>query len=108
MRSTASRSPTPSQPGSRPPRQRLRGTPWAAPWRRGSSPNHLRAALLDGARQAFTQELQLTAAIGAAVAVGFAILAATLLPHAGTDGEPEAQADPGPIDAEEAAQLTRA
>jgi MFS transporter, DHA2 family, multidrug resistance protein len=42
-------------------------------------PDQLGAALLDTARQAFTQGLQVTAALSAALAVGLAILAAALL-----------------------------
>ena len=45
----------------------------------GQLPDGLGTALLDGARQAFTQGLQLTAALSAATAVGLAVLAAVLL-----------------------------
>jgi len=60
----------------------------------GQLPEQLGAALLDAARGAFTQGLQLTAAISAAVAVGIAILAAVLLRHVGAGSEPAEQPDP--------------
>jgi DHA2 family multidrug resistance protein-like MFS transporter len=52
------------------------------------------AGLLDSARDAFTQGLQVTAAISAAVAVGMAILAAVLLRRVPPGPELEARVDP--------------
>jgi MFS transporter, DHA2 family, multidrug resistance protein len=62
----------------------------------GQLPDPLGAALLAAARQAFTQGLQLTFAISAAIAVGIAVLAAALLRHVGADAEPEGPPDPSP------------
>jgi MFS transporter, DHA2 family, multidrug resistance protein len=58
-------------------------------------PNQIGAELLDVARSAFTDALQLAAATSAVVAVGVAILAAVLLPRVRTGAEPEppSQAD---------------
>jgi MFS transporter, DHA2 family, multidrug resistance protein len=52
-------------------------------------PDRLGAALLDTAREAFTQGLHLTFAISAALAVGIAILAAVLLRGVGAGQEPD-------------------
>jgi MFS transporter, DHA2 family, multidrug resistance protein len=60
----------------------------------GRLPEQLGAALLDAARQAFTQGLRLTFAISAAVVVGIAILVAVLLRHVGAGAEPERQPAP--------------
>jgi DHA2 family multidrug resistance protein-like MFS transporter len=57
-------------------------------------PDRLGAALLDTAREAFTQGLHLTFAISAALAVGIAILAAVLLRGVRPGSQPEGQ--PGP------------
>jgi MFS transporter, DHA2 family, multidrug resistance protein len=59
-------------------------------------PDQLGAALLDTAREAFTQGLRLTFAISAAVAVGIAVLVAALLRHVGAGPEPSWQPDPSP------------
>jgi MFS transporter, DHA2 family, multidrug resistance protein len=59
-------------------------------------PDQLGAALLDAAREAFTQGLRLTFAISAAVAVGIAVLVAALLRHVGAGSEPSWQPDPSP------------
>jgi MFS transporter, DHA2 family, multidrug resistance protein len=59
-------------------------------------PDQLGAALLDTAREAFTQGLRLTFAISAAVAVGIAVLVAALLRHVGAGSEPSWQPDPKP------------
>jgi MFS transporter, DHA2 family, multidrug resistance protein len=56
-------------------------------------PDRLGAALLDAAREAFTQGLQLTAITGAALALGMAILVMVLLRHVRTGSEPEDRAD---------------
>ena len=65
-------------------------------------PVPLGAELLDSAREAFTQALQLTAITSAAVVLGMAILAAVLLRHvrpsAGTAEADEATAAPGTVD----------
>ena len=60
----------------------------------GQLPDQPGQALLDVARQAFTQGLQLTFAVSAAVAIGIAILAAVLLRHVGAGSEPEEQPAP--------------
>ena len=60
----------------------------AAAWQ---LPDQLGAALLDAAREAFTQGLHVTAGISAAVAIGSAIMAAVLLRHVGAGSEPEGQ-----------------
>jgi DHA2 family multidrug resistance protein-like MFS transporter len=57
-------------------------------------PDRLGAALLDTAREAFTQGVQLSFAISAAVAVGIAVLVAALLRHVGAGPEPEQQPAP--------------
>jgi DHA2 family multidrug resistance protein-like MFS transporter len=54
-------------------------------------PDRLGVALLDTAREAFTQGLHLTFAISAALAVGFAILVAVLLRGVRTSSPPERQ-----------------
>jgi MFS transporter, DHA2 family, multidrug resistance protein len=65
-------------------------------------PNQLGAGLLDAAREAFTQGLQLTAITSAAIVLGMAILAAVLLrhvrPNAGTAEADEAAASPVAVD----------
>ena len=55
----------------------------------GQLPEQLGAGLLDAAREAFTQSLQLTAATSAAIAVGIAILAAVMLRRVRSHVEPE-------------------
>jgi DHA2 family multidrug resistance protein-like MFS transporter len=62
----------------------------------GELPEQLGAALLHAAREAFTQWLQLTFAISAAVAVGIAVLVATLLRQVGAGPEPRWQPDSSP------------
>jgi MFS transporter, DHA2 family, multidrug resistance protein len=57
-------------------------------------PGQVGAALLDTARQAFTQGVQLAFAISAAVAIGIAVLVAVLLRHVGAGTEPEVQPAP--------------
>jgi DHA2 family multidrug resistance protein-like MFS transporter len=57
-----------------------------------------RAALLGAAREAFTQALQLTAAISAAIVLGIAILAVALLRHMRTGSEPEGHPAPEPAE----------
>jgi MFS transporter, DHA2 family, multidrug resistance protein len=57
----------------------------------------LAAELLDAAREAFTQGLQVAALTSAVVAAITAVLAAILLRKVGAPPEPERQADPGPI-----------
>jgi DHA2 family multidrug resistance protein-like MFS transporter len=54
-------------------------------------PGRLGAALLDTAREAFTQGLQLTFAVSAALAVGFAILVAVLLRGVRAGSQPQGQ-----------------
>jgi len=60
----------------------------------GQLPDQLGAALLNAAREAFTQGVQLSFAISAAVAIGIAILVAALLRHVGAGSEPEEQPAP--------------
>jgi DHA2 family multidrug resistance protein-like MFS transporter len=60
----------------------------------GQLPDQLGTALLDAAREAFTQGVQLSFAISAAVAIGIAILVAALLRHVGAGSEPEEQPAP--------------
>jgi MFS transporter, DHA2 family, multidrug resistance protein len=62
----------------------------------GQLPEQLGATLLDTARKAFTQGLQLSFAISAAVAVGIAILVAALLRHVGAEPQPTWHPDPSP------------
>jgi MFS transporter, DHA2 family, multidrug resistance protein len=62
----------------------------------GQLPGRFRVELLDAAREAFTQGLQLTFAISAAVAVGIAILVVSLLRHVGAGSERERQPEPSP------------
>jgi DHA2 family multidrug resistance protein-like MFS transporter len=57
----------------------------------GQLPDQLGAGLLDAAREAFAQSLQLIAATSAAVAVGIAILAAVLLRRVRSHADPERQ-----------------
>jgi DHA2 family multidrug resistance protein-like MFS transporter len=59
-------------------------------------PDRLGAALLDAAREAFTQGLHVTAVTSAAIVLGMAILAVVLLRHVRTGSEPEDQADTEP------------
>jgi MFS transporter, DHA2 family, multidrug resistance protein len=56
-------------------------------------PDRLGAGLLDAAREAFTQGLQLTAIVSAALALGVAILVMVLLRHVRAGSEPEDHAD---------------
>jgi DHA2 family multidrug resistance protein-like MFS transporter len=60
----------------------------------GQLPGRLGTELLDAARQAFTQGLQLTFAVSAAVAIGGAILVVSLLRHVGAGPEREGQPEP--------------
>jgi MFS transporter, DHA2 family, multidrug resistance protein len=64
----------------------------------GQLPDQLGAALLEVAREAFTQGLRLAAAVSAAAALAFAILVVVLLRGVGPDPQPDGQADlePGP------------
>jgi MFS transporter, DHA2 family, multidrug resistance protein len=63
----------------------------------GQLPDQLGAALLAAAREAFTQGLQLAFAVSAVIAVGIAVLAATLLRSVRPGTEPERPPDhPGP------------
>ena len=62
-------------------------------------PGEAGTALLDVARDAFTHGLHLASATGAIIAIGMAVLVATLLRHARTGAEPEQQVD----DSDEAA-----
>lgn len=57
-------------------------------------PGPLGAELLDAAREAFVQGLQITAGISAVIAAVLAILAAVLLRHVRMGSEPERPADP--------------
>jgi DHA2 family multidrug resistance protein-like MFS transporter len=57
-------------------------------------PDPIGVELLDAARAAFTEALQLAAAASAVVAVGVAILAAVMLPRARTGAEPEPEPRP--------------
>jgi DHA2 family multidrug resistance protein-like MFS transporter len=61
-------------------------------------PDRLAGGLVDAAHAAFTQGLQLTAAIGAFVAVGIAIVATTLLREvrAGSESQGQPDAEPAP------------
>ena len=58
-------------------------------------PDQLGAELLDAAREAFTQALQLTAITSAAIVVGVAILAAVVLRDVRKGSGPEGQPEPG-------------
>jgi len=62
----------------------------------GQLPDQPGAALLDAAREAFTQGLHLSFAVSAAVAIGIAILVAVLLRHVGAGVQPQRQPDPSP------------
>jgi DHA2 family multidrug resistance protein-like MFS transporter len=62
----------------------------------GRLPGQLGAALLDAAREAFTQALQVTATISATLTLGIAILAAVVLRHVQAAAEPERPPDPSP------------
>jgi len=57
----------------------------------GQLPDQLGAGLLEAAREAFAQSLQLTAATSAAISVGIAILAAILLRRVGSHAEAHRQ-----------------
>jgi MFS transporter, DHA2 family, multidrug resistance protein len=59
-------------------------------------PDPLGAGLLDTAREAFTQGLQLTAITSAAIVLGMAVLAAVLLRHVRAGSKPEDQPDRPP------------
>jgi MFS transporter, DHA2 family, multidrug resistance protein len=65
----------------------------------GQLPDRVGAELLDGAREAFTHGLHLTAITSAALALGMAILAVALLRHVPTGSELEDQADMEPAGA---------
>ena len=60
-------------------------------------PDRVGAALVEAAQAAFTNGLQVTAAIGAVVAIGIAILATTLLRSvrtgSGSEGQPGLEPD---------------
>jgi MFS transporter, DHA2 family, multidrug resistance protein len=58
-------------------------------------PDQLGAELLDAAREAFTQALQLTAITSAVIVVGVAILAAVVLRDVRKGSGPEGQPEPG-------------
>jgi len=60
----------------------------------GQLPGQLGQALLDAARQAFTQGLHLAFASSAAVAIGTAILAAALLRHVRPNSEEQPDSSP--------------
>jgi MFS transporter, DHA2 family, multidrug resistance protein len=62
----------------------------------GQLPDEAGAALLDTARQAFTEGLQVTAITGAVVLAGLAVLTAILLRDVRPGSEPEAQAQADP------------
>ena len=62
----------------------------------GQLPEQLGATLLDTAREAFTQGLQLSFAISAAVAIGIAVLVAALLRHVGAGPQATWHPDPSP------------
>jgi len=59
----------------------------------GQLGDHLGAELLSMAREAFIQSFELTAAIGAAVALGTSLLAAVVLPRVRAGEAPEGQPD---------------
>jgi MFS transporter, DHA2 family, multidrug resistance protein len=58
-------------------------------------PDPLGGELLDAAREAFTQALELSAITSAAIVLGVAILAAAVLRDVHTDSGPERQLEPG-------------
>jgi MFS transporter, DHA2 family, multidrug resistance protein len=62
-------------------------------------PDQVGGALVEAARTAFTQGLEMTATIGAVVALGIAILAATLLRDVRAGSESEEQPDLEPAEA---------
>ncbi len=62
-------------------------------------PGPLGAGLIDAAREAFTQGLQVSAITSAAIVLGMSILAVALLRHEPTGSEPEDQADTEPAGA---------
>jgi MFS transporter, DHA2 family, multidrug resistance protein len=59
-------------------------------------PNQLATELLDTAREAFTQGLQVSAITSATIVLGMAILTAVLLKHIRPGSEPECQPEPEP------------
>ncbi|MGH2753941.1 MAG: MFS transporter [Actinomycetota bacterium] len=61
-------------------------------------PHELGQGLVDGARTAFTSGFHLTATVGAVVAIGVAILVATLLRHVRPNNGSQAPAEPTPED----------
>jgi DHA2 family multidrug resistance protein-like MFS transporter len=63
----------------------------------GQLPDPLSAALLDVARAAFAQGLQLIAVIGAVVMTGLTILTVVMLRDVGVGAEPESQLDVEPL-----------
>jgi hypothetical protein len=73
------------------PRRRLRRL---APVAAGRHPDQLGAALLDTAREPFTQGIRLSFAISAVVAVGIVVLVAALLRGVGVGSESEQQPAP--------------
>jgi MFS transporter, DHA2 family, multidrug resistance protein len=62
-------------------------------------PNQLATELLDTAREAFTQGLQMSAITSATIVLGMAILTAVLLKHIRPGSEPERQPEPEPAGA---------
>jgi MFS transporter, DHA2 family, multidrug resistance protein len=62
-------------------------------------PDRVGAELLEAAREAFTQGLQLTAITSATIVLGMAILAAVVLRNVSPGSEPEDQADTEPAGA---------
>jgi MFS transporter, DHA2 family, multidrug resistance protein len=70
----------------------------------GQLPNQIGLALLASARDAFVQGLHLAAGISAAIAIGAAVMAVTLLRHVPAESEPETP--PNLVEAE-AATITR-
>jgi MFS transporter, DHA2 family, multidrug resistance protein len=71
-------------------------------------PGQLGALLVDAAREAFTQGLQLTAALSAAVAVGIAILATVMLRAVPPTSQAEPSEEPAAAEPEVAAQPAEA
>ncbi len=61
-------------------------------------PNGLGVSLLDAARDAFTQALQVTAAIGTVIVLGLAILIATMLGRSQKEPDSEAGVDLGVVE----------
>ena len=60
-------------------------------------PQDLAAGLVEAARHAFAQGLHLTAGVGAVIALGMAVLVATMLRDARTGSEPEEEPLPDPM-----------